>query len=126
MSENEPSVYEHWRRKFGYVTGLGLTEDEQQERDLSFKNKKCHEWKRDLLGTSNCLALISYRFYSTAEPQAPRSFSCYNTSMDWVSMSLLRAFTVSRATVQAWLILPQATSSSAKGDISTGVIWRMP
>jgi hypothetical protein len=58
MSENKPSVYEHWRRKFGFVTGLGLTEDEQQERDLSFKNKKCHEWKRDLLGTSIVLHLI--------------------------------------------------------------------
>jgi len=52
MGEDNTPVYERWRRKFGYITGLGLTADESQERDESYKSKKCLEWKRDLLATS--------------------------------------------------------------------------
>jgi len=52
MSEGNPSVYERWRRKFGFITGLGLTDDEAKERDQAYKHQKCVEWKRDLLATS--------------------------------------------------------------------------
>jgi len=52
MSGDDSSTFERWRRKFCWVTGLGLSEDEAQDRDRAFKHEKCLQWRSDLLATS--------------------------------------------------------------------------
>jgi inner membrane protease ATP23 len=49
---SETRMFDRWRRKFGVITGLGVS-DEERRRDLDeFQHERCEKWKQNLMNYS--------------------------------------------------------------------------
>jgi len=58
---NSDSTFQQWRRKFGLVTGLGITEEERLEALQAFQHKTCEKWKKELMNYSPAVVFMLKR-----------------------------------------------------------------
>ena len=49
---SDPGLFDRWRKRFAFMTGLGITENEKFTMVNDMQGSKCEKWKREMMNYS--------------------------------------------------------------------------
>lgn len=52
IPSSDTRTFDKWRKTFGLITGLGISEAERQQEMEAYHGRTCEQWKRQLMQNS--------------------------------------------------------------------------